>query len=322
MKRPPSGHSTRSAPTTEVSPNEAYPGLVNVIVMQQVTKLYGATRALDGMDLEVGEGRVHGLLGPNGAGKSTTLSVLLGLSRATSGTVRVFGWDPVTHGQEVRSRTATVPSDVRLWPTLTGGDVIETIAGLRNDCSPLRRREFLERFELDPRVRCRDYSSGNRQKVLLVAALQARADLYVFDEPTNGLDPLVDETFRQVVREERARGATVVLSSHILADVDNLADDVTLMRRGRRVDGGTLESLRHVTLLRVRAKVDPVYDGSLVEAGVGDFTRDGEWCVGSVDPESLSRVLGALSVASPHDVRVDPPSLEAVFRHYYSDESP
>ncbi len=290
---------------------------MDIVELKGVTKHYGSTRALTGLDLSVGQGRVHGLLGPNGAGKSTTLRLILGLDRISGGEVTVFGLNPATSGETIRSRTATVPSDVTLWPTLRGGDVIETVAGLRTDCSATKRRELLERFHLDPHVRCRDYSSGNRQKVLLVAALQARADLYVLDEPTNGLDPLVDATFRDVVREERARGATVVLSSHVLADVDTLADDVTLIRSGRRVETGSLDALRHLHHLALSARVDSSADPRLLASGVSNLRRDGAWVRGEVAPESLSAVLTALGDTHPDDVRLSAPTLETLFLTHY-----
>src|SRR6266581_4774334 len=218
-----------------------------------LVKNYGQTRALDGLDLTVAHGEVHGFLGPNGAGKSTTIRVLLGLLRADSGTARLLGGDPWREATTLHRRLAYVPGDVTLWPNLSGGEVIDLLGRLRGGLDAGRRAELLGRFELDPRKKGRAYSKGNRQKVALVAALASDAELLILDEPTSGLDPLMEEAFRECVAEERARGRTVLFSSHILSEVEALCDRVTIIRSGRTVETGTLAELRHLTQITIEA---------------------------------------------------------------------
>ncbi|MDR1800073.1 MAG: ABC transporter ATP-binding protein [Bifidobacteriaceae bacterium] len=214
-----------------------------VIDLRGVIKRFGPVTALDGLDLSVKAGEIHGFLGPNGAGKSTTIRLLLGLQRANAGRLCLFGRDPWRDAVALHRRLAYVPGEVTLWPTLTGGQAIDTLLGLRNVKQAPRRAELLERFALDPTRYCRSYSKGNRQKVALVAALAADVDLLVLDEPTSGLDPLMEEVFQQCVAEAAARGTTVLLSSHILAEVEKLAHRVTLIRAGRAVQTGALDDL-------------------------------------------------------------------------------
>src|SRR5512142_895565 len=221
--------------------------MTDAISVSGLRKSFGRTRALDGLDLTVSTGEVHGLLGPNGAGKSTTLRILLGLLRADAGTVRLFGGDPWRDAVALHRRLAYVPGDVALWPNLTGGEVIDLLGRLRGGIDPRRRGELLERFELDPTKRVRTYSKGNRQKVALVAALAADADLLLLDEPTSGLDPLMEAVFTDCLREARRAGRSVLLSSHILAEVEKVCDTVTIIRNGRTVESGNLERLRHLT---------------------------------------------------------------------------
>src|SRR5215208_2127933 len=216
------------------------------ISISGLVKSFGPTPALDGLDLEVRTGEVHGFLGPNGAGKSTTIRVLLGLMRADSGTARLLGGDPWRDATELHRRLAYVPGDVTLWPNLSGGEVIDLLGRLRGGLDSGRRKELLERFDLDPKKKGRSYSKGNRQKVALVAALASDVELLLLDEPTSGLDPLMEDTFRQVIREERQQGRTVLLSSHILAEVEALCDRVTIIRDGRAVETGTLAEMRHL----------------------------------------------------------------------------
>src|SRR5215467_3632199 len=209
-----------------------------------LVKNFGQIRALDGLDLTVADGEVHGFLGPNGAGKTTTLRVLLGLLRADAGTVSLLGGDPWRDATTLHRRLAYVPGDVTLWPNLTGGEVIDLLGRLRGGLDPARRAELLERFELDPRKKGRTYSKGNRQKVALVAALASDVELLILDEPTSGLDPLMEEVFREVILQEKRRGdRTVLLSSHILAEVEALCDRITIIREGRTVETGTLAEM-------------------------------------------------------------------------------
>lgn len=215
-----------------------------IIEVESLVKRYGKTVALRGVNLRVGPGEVHGFLGPNGAGKTTTIRTLLGLLRHDSGDVRVFGRDPHRDAMDIHARLAYVPGDVNLWPALTGGEVIDVLTGLRGGVDPVRRRELIERFELDPNRKCSTYSKGNRQKVALVAAFAADVELLVLDEPTSGLDPLMERRFTESVREATGRGRTVLLSSHILSEVDKLCERVTIVRSGATVESVSLTRLR------------------------------------------------------------------------------
>src|SRR4051794_15133411 len=228
-------------------------GSVPAILTAGLVKTFGATRALDGLDLDVGEGEVHGFLGPNGAGKSTTIRVLLGLLRADSGDVSLLGGDPWRDATALHRRLAYVPGDVTLWPNLTGGEAIDLLGRLRGGLDEARRAELLERFELDPTKKGRTYSKGNRQKVALVAALASDVELLILDEPTSGLDPLMEAVFRDCVADERCRGRTVLLSSHILSEVEALCDRVTIIRSGRTVESGSLDDMRHLTQITIEA---------------------------------------------------------------------
>jgi ABC-2 type transport system ATP-binding protein len=219
-------------------------------------KTFGSTVALDGLDLEVGTGEVHGFLGPNGSGKSTTIRILLGMLRADSGDVRLLGGDPWAESAVLHRRLAYVPGEVSLWPNLTGGEVIDLLGRLRGGLDPRRRADLLDRFELDPGKRTRSYSKGNRQKVALVAALAAHVELLVLDEPTSGLDPLMEAVFQECIREAAAEGSTVLLSSHILAEVESLCERVSIIRAGRTVQAGTLADLRHLTRTTVVAETE------------------------------------------------------------------
>src|SRR5215218_5460769 len=228
----------------------------DAISVAGLVKRFGATTALDGLDLSVASGTVHGFLGPNGAGKSTTIRVLLGLLRADAGSVTLLGGDPWHDAVELHRRLAYVPGDVSLWLKLTGGETIDLLGRLRGDADPKRRDELIERFELDPTKRARTYSKGNRQKVALVAALSSSAELLVLDEPTSGLDPLMEAEFQRCIREVRDEGRTVLLSSHILAEVEALCDVVSIIRVGRTVQSGTLVELRRLTRTSVTAELE------------------------------------------------------------------
>src|SRR2546421_1089361 len=228
----------------------------DAISVTGLTKTFGPTRALDGLDLSVRTGEVHGFLGPNGAGKTTTIRVLLGLLRADAGTATVLDGDPWRDATALHRRLAYVPGDVTLWPNLSGGEVIDLLGRLRGGLDPRRRADLLERFDLDPRKKGRAYSKGNRQKVALVAALASDVELLILDEPTSGLDPLMEDVFRQVIQEEQRRaGRTVLLSSHILSEVEALCDRVTIIREGRAVETGTLAELRHLTRTSIHAEL-------------------------------------------------------------------
>src|SRR5690625_3575986 len=248
--------------------------MTEAISVSALVKSFGRTRALDGLDLSVATGEVHGFLGPNGAGKSTTLRILLGLLRHDSGTARLLGGDPWAQATELHRRLAYVPGDVTLWPNLTGGEVIDLLGRMRGGMDPARKAELLERFELDPTKRARTYSKGNRQKVALVAAFASDVELLMLDEPTSGLDPLMEAVFNDCIKAESERGSTVLLSSHILAEVEALCDRVSIIRDGKTVESGTLAELRHLTRTSVRAELaEPVYGlGDLAGAQLGRAT--------------------------------------------------
>src|SRR3954470_12163952 len=222
-------------------------GMTSAIQVNDLRKSFGHTVALDGLDLEVATGEIHGFLGPNGAGKSTTLRILLGLLRADGGSATLLGGDPWRDVESLHRRLAYVPGDVALWPTLTGGEVIDVLARLRGGVDENRRASMIERFDLDPTKKGRSYSKGNRQKVALVAALSSDVELLLLDEPTSGLDPLMESVFQQCIAEVKQQGRTVLLSSHILAEVEALCDRVSIIRLGRTVESGTLGELRHLT---------------------------------------------------------------------------
>jgi ABC-2 type transport system ATP-binding protein len=297
---------------------------VNAIEVSGLHKSFGKTVALDGLDLSVAAGEVHGFLGPNGAGKTTTIRVLLGLLRREAGTVRLLGGDPWRDAVALHRRLAYVPGDVTLWPTLTGGEVIDLLGRLRGGLDSKRRDELLERFDLDPTKKARAYSKGNRQKVALVAALASDAELLILDEPTAGLDPLMEAMFRQSAEEERSRGRTVLLSSHILSEVEALCDRVTIIRAGRTVETGTLTELRHLTRTSIAAELDSVPQGLDRLAGVHDLVvdpgQDGRSRVRcEVDSDQLAVALRLLVAAGVRTLTSQPPTLEELFLRHYSD---
>ncbi|SCG62568.1 ABC transporter ATP-binding protein [Micromonospora coxensis] len=282
-----------------------------------LVKTFGRTRALDGLDLSVRAGEVHGFLGPNGSGKSTTIRVLLGLLRADAGAVRLLGGDPWRDAVALHRRLAYVPGDVTLWPNLSGGEVIDLLGRLRGGLDPKRRAELLESFELDPRKKGRAYSKGNRQKVGLVAALASDVELLILDEPTSGLDPLMEEVFQQWVRRAKRDGRTVLLSSHILAEVEALCDRVTIIRSGRNVETGTLAELRHLHRTSVDAEIVGSPDGLADLPGVHDVRVEGARVRFDVDNPALDAALRRLTEIGVRSLVSQPPTLEELFlRHY------
>ncbi|MTE19825.1 ATP-binding cassette domain-containing protein [Streptomyces sp. TRM43335] len=289
------------------------------ISVSGLVKTFGRTRALDGLDLEVETGEVHGFLGPNGAGKSTTIRVLLGLLRADGGSARLLGGDPWHDAVELHRRLAYVPGDVTLWRNLSGGEVIDLYGRLRGGLDRRRRDELLERFELDPTKKGRTYSKGNRQKVALVAALASDVELLVLDEPTSGLDPLMEGVFRECVAEERDRGRTVLLSSHILSEVEALCDRVSIIRRGVTVESGSLADLRHLTRTSITAELVAEPDGLSELPGVHDLSVRGRRVRLQVDTDKLDAVLRRLTESGVRNLTSTPPTLEELFLRHYQD---
>ena len=293
-----------------------------VIEISRLTKNFGSTQALDELDLTVSRGEVHGFLGPNGAGKSTTIRVLLGLLRKDAGDVRLLGGDPWSEAAALHRRLAYVPGDVSLWPNLTGGQVIDLLGRLRGGLDEERRRELLERFELDPTKKGRSYSKGNRQKVALVAALASDVELLVLDEPTSGLDPIMESVFQEYVERFRDGGGSVLLSSHILAEVERLCDRVSIIRAGRRVETGTLSELRHLTRTSVAAELARPVTGLAALPGVHDVDLQGTRATFEVDTPRLDAALGLLHDAGIRSLTATPPTLEELFLRHYGDEIP
>ncbi|MFD4179681.1 ATP-binding cassette domain-containing protein [Rhodococcus sp. NPDC058514] len=290
------------------------------IDIAKLVKTFGQTRALDGLDLEVRTGEVHGFLGPNGAGKSTTIRVLLGLLRADRGDVRLLGGDPWREAAELHKRLAYVPGDVNLWPNLTGGAVIDLLGRLRGGLDERRRADLLERFDLDPTKKGRAYSKGNRQKVALVAALSSDVELLILDEPTSGLDPLMEAVFQECIDEVREQGRTVLLSSHILAQVEALCDRVTIIRLGKAVETGSLADLRHLTRTSISCETTTPTGGLSELAGVHDLVVEGNRTRFQVDTVDLDAAITHLTRFGIRTLTSQPPTLEELFLRHYGDE--
>ncbi|MDO8144429.1 ABC transporter ATP-binding protein [Isoptericola sp. 178] len=290
-----------------------------VIEVVGLTKSYGRFPALRGLDLQVERGQVHGFLGPNGAGKSTTIRVLLGLLKADGGTVRMLGQDPWSDVVALHRRLAYVPGDVSLWPGMTGGEAIDLLGSMRGGLDETRRADLVERFELDPTKRGRQYSKGNRQKVAIVAALASDVELLILDEPTSGLDPLMEAVFQEVIGEAGQRGATVLLSSHIMAEVETLADRLSIIREGRIVQTGTLKELRGDVRTTVRAVLEraPAIDEL---CSLHDVHLDGDRLTATVESTRIGEAMTLLTDYGLVSLTVEPPSLESLFLRLYEDE--
>jgi ABC-2 type transport system ATP-binding protein len=294
--------------------------MTTAITVSGLMKSFGATRALDGLDLTVERGEVHGFLGPNGAGKSTTIRILLGLLRADSGRAEVLGGDPWRDAVGLHRRLAYVPGDVELWPNLTGGEAIDLLGRLRGGQNEARRAALIERFDLDPTKKGRTYSKGNRQKVALVAALASDVELLLLDEPTAGLDPLMENVFQDYIHEMRSEGRTVLLSSHILAQVEELADRISIIRLGQVVQSGTLAEMRHLTRTTIEADtVEPV-TGLADLPGVETVAGSDGRLRFSVDGANLDRAVKVLSRSGIRALTSHPPTLEELMLRHYGDE--
>jgi ABC-2 type transport system ATP-binding protein len=290
----------------------------NVIELHNLVKKFGNFTALNHMHLEVRRGEVHGFLGPNGAGKSTTIRVILGLLRKNSGQAVLFGQDPWGEAVELHKRLTYVPGDVSLWNNLTGGEVIDLFADLRGGINVKRRNQLLKDFQLDPKKKCRTYSKGNRQKVALVAALATDAELYILDEPTSGLDPLMESVFQKYIKELKAQDKTVLLSSHILAEVEALADRVTIIRNGRTVETGTLAELRHLSRNAIHVHTKKPITGLKTMAGVHDPKVEKDRAAFDVDNVDIGTVMNHLTKFEIISLTSTPPTLEELFMRHYN----
>ena len=290
------------------------------IEIEGLEKSFGHVHALRGLDLHIPAGQVTGFLGPNGSGKTTTIRILLGLLRADAGRATVLGGDPWSDAVRLHRDIAYVPGDVTLWPNLTGGEAIDILCRLSGPLEVARKRAMLERFELDPTKKARTYSKGNRQKVALVAALASRAPLLLLDEPTSGLDPLMEAAFTESIREVKAEGRSVLLSSHIFAEVEKLADQVAIIREGVAVETGTMAQLRHLTRTQVTVALDAGADGLAALAGVHDVATSDGHVTFAVDEAELPTVLAAVAARGPRSIVANPPSLEELFLRHYGDE--
>ncbi|MBM7784699.1 ABC transporter ATP-binding protein [Tenggerimyces flavus] len=297
--------------------------MTEAIDIKGLTKTFGRTTALNGLDLTVRRGDVHAFLGPNGAGKTTTIRILLGMLRADAGEVKLLGGDPWSEATELHKRLAYVPGDVTLWPSLSGGEVIDLLMDTSGrKANNTRRNELIERFDLDPRKKVRTYSKGNRQKVALIAALATDTELLLLDEPTSGLDPLMENTFREVIQQEQSNGdRTVLLSSHILSEVEALSDRVTIVRDGRTVDTGTLADLRALTRTTVKAELTSPATGLETLEGVHNVRTENGVTTFDVDKDGLSAAMAYLGERGVSSVTSQPPTLEELFLRHY-DRSP
>lgn len=293
---------------------------ISVIKTKNLHKHFGATKALDGLDLDVTAGEVHGFLGPNGAGKSTTIRVLLGLLRKTSGEVSLLGGEPWKDAVALHKRLAYIPGEVNLWPNLTGGECIDILTKLRgNGIDKKRRQDLLERFELDPSKKFRTYSKGNRQKVAIVAGLASDVELYIMDEPTSGLDPLMESVFQQTVKELRSAGKTILLSSHILAEVEALCDRVSIIRAGKVVESGSLAEMRHLTRTNVKVDTHKPMVGLGKLKGVYDVHKENSHISFEVDTADLNPIMEFITKFGIRHLVCNPPTLEQLFMRYYGD---
>ena len=298
--------------------------MTTVIHTDGLTKHYGRVRALDGLGLDVDQGQVHGFLGPNGAGKTTTIRILLGLARRTGGVVSVLGRDPWRDAVSLHRRMAYVPGDVSIWPNLSGGEAIDLLARLRGGRTQVtayrdERARLMNAFGFDPRPKGRMYSKGNRQKVALIAAFALPADLYILDEPTSGLDPLMEVAFRTEIARVREAGATVLLSSHILSEVELLCDRVSIIRAGRVVETGTFAQLRHLTRTEISYDASPAADPGAFAAAHDVSVEEGRVRF-TVDSDAVTGILPELSARGVTGLRIAPPSLEEMFLRHYGDD--
>ena len=294
---------------------------MNIIQVENLTKSFGQLKALDDVNLEVKRGEIHGFIGPNGAGKSTTIRVLLGMLKADAGNITIFGKDAWQEAVAIHERIAYVPGDANLWPNLTGGQVIDLFLNMRNSAIDNKRRdELIKYFELDPTKKCRTYSKGNLQKVLIISALASDADVYILDEPTSGLDPLMERKFQDYLLALKAQGKTILLSSHILSEVEKLCDHVSIIRKGKIIEEGTLEELRHLTRTNFEVSSPENLAGLETIEGVHQVERENSTTTFQVDSENVNEVIQLLSHYEITHLTSTPPRLEDLFIRYYEDQ--
>ena len=291
-----------------------------VIRVNNLTKRFGNFTALNGVNLEVNKGEIYGFIGPNGAGKTTTIRIILGILKATQGEVKIFGKDAWKDAVEIHKNLAYVPGDVNLWPNLTGGEVIDLFVKLRGSNNKNRREELIERFGLDPSKKCRTYSKGNRQKVALIAAFASDADLYILDEPTSGLDPLMERVFQECVMEVKEEGKSVLLSSHILSEVEKLCDKVSIIRQGKIIESGSLDELRHLTRTSMVIKTKETIKDLNQLKGIHDIEEKDNTLYFQVDTEELDNVMKYISQFGIIKLESAPPTLEDLFMRHYKGE--
>ncbi len=296
--------------------------MAGAVSTESLVKTFGRRRALDGLTFAVEQGEVHGFLGPNGPGKTTTLRILLGLVKAGGGRARLLGGDPWRDAVSLHRRLAYVPGDVALWPSLTGGEVIDLLGRMRGGLNAKKRATLLGRFDLDPTKKSRSYSKGNRQKVALIAALASDVELLLLDEPTSGLDPLMEAAFRDCLTDERDNGGTVLLSSHILAEVEAVCDHVTIIRAGRVVESGVLSDLRHLTRTSIIAELTGQPAGLAELPGITDLRIEDHTLRCQVETAHLSELLNRLGAVGIRSLVSQPPTLEELFLRYYDDAAP
>lgn len=292
---------------------------MTVLKTINLTKKFGKFTALDGVNIEVKKGEVFGFIGPNGAGKSTTIRILLGILKATEGEAKVFGKDAWKDAVEIHKRIAYVPGDLNLWPNLTGGEVIDLFVKLRGTNNKSRREELIEKFDLDPLKKCGTYSKGNRQKVALIAAFSSDADLYILDEPTSGLDPLMERVFQECVMKAKEEGKSILLSSHILSEVERLCDTVGIIRQGQMIETGSLNELRHLTRTSLLVETKQPITSLNELKGVHGIEEKGQALTFQVDTEELDNVMKYVSQFGIVKLESTPPTLEDVFMRYYED---
>ncbi|MCG5104928.1 ABC transporter ATP-binding protein [Oceanobacillus alkalisoli] len=290
---------------------------MSVVEVRNLYKKFGKFHALNGVDLTLNQGEIYGFIGPNGAGKSTTIRILLGILKASGGRALIFGKDTWKDAVEIHKRLAYVPGDVNLWPNLTGGEVIDLFVGLRGGDTKRKREELLERFALDPSKKCRTYSKGNRQKVALVAAFASDPELFIFDEPTSGLDPLMEQVFQEYVQEAKDAGKTVLLSSHILSEVEKLCDRVGIIRQGEIIESGTLSELRHLTRTNLLVETKKLIPLIGEVKGIHNVGEDGQTLSFQVDAEELDSVIRHVSQYGILKLESAPPTLEDLFMRHY-----